>query len=536
MRQLKFLSLSILTGLLLGAAWFPPFTWLIFIAFVPLLILTTLIENSDLKRKKTAIFFLSYVSFLIWNTIDTWWIWYASDGGAVAAIIANSLLMSLTYLLYFSLRNRIKNTFCNIWIVIPIWLSFEYLHTKWELAWTWLTVGNVFAFQHNWVQWYEFTGVSGGTAWVFIVNILLYQILRFKIQDLKFKNNDLKVRIFAAILVTLIPIGISIVQIQFYKSKIVPVKTQQVLIVQPNIDPYNDKFSGNYEEQLQKVYNKIKNKITTKTNYVVLPETFLTEDIWENEIEQTWSIKFLKDSLLSKFPDLNIVVGATTFRRYNKDEAMPATARRYGNADFFFDVFNTGIQLNKTGLQLYHKSKLVPGVERMPYPAFFKPLEGLAIKLGGTFGSLGTQEDRTVFFNKDKSIGIAPVICYESIFGEYVGEYIANGANIIFIITNDGWWHDTPGYKQHLAYARLRAIETRKQIARSANTGISCVVDEMGEIHAAQPWWKEGYITANISPNNDKTFYVKFGDVLSKLSSILTFLLIGYAVFLRFRK
>ncbi|MEO8760486.1 MAG: apolipoprotein N-acyltransferase, partial [Bacteroidia bacterium] len=180
--------------------------------------------------------------------------------------------------------------------------------------------------------------------------------------------------------------------------------------------------------------------------------------------------------------------------------------------------------------------KLVPGVERMPYPALFKPLEGLAIKLGGGFGSLGTQDDRAVFFNKDKSIGIAPVICYESIFGEYVSEYITNGANLIFIITNDGWWRDTPGYKQHLAYARLRAIETRRQIARSANTGISCVVDEMGEIHAAQPWWKEAYIMANLYPNNDKTFFVRFGDVLSKLASVLTFLLIGYSFFLRFKK
>ena len=534
MRQLKFLSLAILTGLLVGAAWFPPFTWLIFIAFVPLLMLTSLVGNSDIKRKKTAIFFLSYVAFLIWNTMDTWWIWYASDGGAVAAIVANSLLMSLTYLLYFSIQRKLKNgllIFAN-WLLIPIWLSFEYLHTKWELAWTWLTLGNVFAFEHNWVQWYEFTGVSGGTAWILAVNILLYQLIK----NSRFKIQDFKLKIVITVIVIILPIFLSQLIIKLSNYQIAKLPKQQVLIIQPNIDPYNDKFSGNYEDQLQKVYHKIKNKITIKTNYVVLPETFLTEDIWENEIEQTWSIRFLKDSLLSKFPNLNIVVGATTLRRYNKDETMPATARRFSNADFFFDVFNTAIQLNKTGLQLYHKSKLVPGVERMPYPAFFKPLEGLAIKLGGTFGSLGTQNDRAVFFNKDKSIGIAPIICYESVFGEYVGEYIANGANIIFIITNDGWWHDTPGYKQHLAYARLRAIETRKQIARSANTGISCVVDEMGEIHAAQPWWKEGYIMANITPNNDKTFYVKFGDVLSKTASILTFILIGYSIFLRFKK
>ena len=353
---------------------------------------------------------------------------------------------------------------------------------------------------------------------------------------LQFKIQNSRVRIFAAILVVFIPILLSQLIIKVSNRQINQLPTQQVLIVQPNIDPYNDKFNGDYQGQLQGVYNKIKNKITVKTKYVALPETFLTENIWENKIENCYSIKFLKDSLLGKFPDLNIVVGATTLYKYDKNEKLSVTARPFPNTDIYYDVYNTAIQLNKDGLQLYHKSKLVPGVERMPYPALFKPLEELAINLGGTFGSLGTQDERTVFFNKDNSIGIAPVVCYESIFGEFVTGYINNGANIIFIITNDGWWRDTPGYKQHLAYARLRAIETRRQIARSANTGISCVVDEMGDLHAEQAWWKEGYIVANIVPNNDKTFYVKYGDVLSKIVSLLTIVLIGYSIFLRFKK
>ena len=532
MKILKLVLLTVLSGLLIGVAWFPPFTWLIFIAFIPLLILTSQVEKSDLKRKKLTVFLLAYLTFLIWNIIDTWWIWYASNEGAIAAIVANSLLMALTYLLYISLKEKIKSVVYGIWILVPIWVSFEYLHTKWELAWTWLNIGNIFAFEHNWVQWYEFTGVSGGTVWVLAVNIVLYQLLKLKFN---LQNPQLRIQLLKLFIITVLPLSLS----YFIKNNVLDStteNTQQVLIVQPNIDPYNDKFNGDFEGQLQKVYNKIKNKITPKTNYLELPETFLTEEIWENDIERTYSIKFLKDSLLTKFPDLNIVIGATTLRRYNKDDKMPVTARAFTNTDIYYDVYNTAIQLNKAGIQLYHKSKLVPGVERMPYPAFFKPLEALAIKLGGTFGSLGTQEERKVFFNKNKTIGVAPVVCYESIFGEYVTDYISNGANIIFIITNDGWWRDTPGYKQHLAYARLRAIETRKQIARSANTGISCVVDELGDLHAEQAWWKEGYIMANLNPNSELTFYVKYGDVFSKVASALTFILIGYSIFLRFRK
>jgi len=530
MRVLKLILLAILSGLLLGASWFSPFTWLAFVAFVPLLVLTHRVEHSHIKRKKLTVFLLAYLTFIIWNVFDTWWIWYASDGGAVAAFVANSLLMALTYLLFFTLYRRVQRWSYSVWILPPVWLAFEYLHTKWDLAWTWLTLGNVFAFEHNWVQWYEFTGVSGGTLWILIVNILLYTILKTKFQESK-------IRMAAVVLIVLIPIGISRAIISTSSLQTDSKLNQQVLIVQPNIDPYNDKFNGNFQGQLQGVYHKIKNKITPKTKYVALPETFLTESLWENNLEESYSIKFLKDSLLAKFPNLNIVIGATTFYQYNKNEKLSATARAFdNNPDIFYDVFNTAIQLNKEGIKFYHKSKLVPGVERMPYPALFKPLEELAINLGGTFGSLGTQNTRDVFFNADKSVGVAPVVCYESIFGEYVTGYINNGASLIFIITNDGWWRDTPGYKQHLAYARLRAIETRRQIARSANTGISCVVDELGNLHAEQPWWKEGYIMANLTPNNQKTFYVRFGDVLSKLAVLLTFLIIGHSIFLGFNK
>jgi len=117
------------------------------------------------------------------------------------------------------------------------------------------------------------------------------------------------------------------------------------------------------------------------------------------------------------------------------------------------------LQLNKEGISYYHKSKLVPGVERMPFPTLFKPLESLAINLGGTMGSLGIQNERTVFYSHNKKARIAPVICYESAYSDFVSDYVENGANLIFIITNDGWWENTPGHRQHLAYSRLRAIE-----------------------------------------------------------------------------
>jgi apolipoprotein N-acyltransferase len=117
-----------------------------------------------------------------------------------------------------------------------------------------------------------------------------------------------------------------------------------------------------------------------------------------------------------------------------------------------------------------------------------------------------------------------------------VSDYVQNGANLIFIITNDGWWENTPGHRQHLAYARLRAIETRREIARCANTGISCFVTPYGEIEQATNYWEQAIITKNMSPSNKQTLFVKFGDIISYTSSILAILLLILSQILRFKK
>jgi apolipoprotein N-acyltransferase len=201
----------------------------------------------------------------------------------------------------------------------------------------------------------------------------------------------------------------------------------------------------------------------------------------------------------------------------------------------YLDYFNTALQIDKNGVQVYHKSKLVPGAELMPFPALLKPLESLALDLGGTSGSLGLQKERTNFKAENNQIGVAPVVCYESVFSDYVTGYVRNGSTFIFIVTNDGWWGDSPGYKQHLNYARLRAIENRRQIARSANTGISCFIDEFGNISDATNWWEEAVIQKDIFPNSHLTFFSRFGDLISYASIVISLILLGFAAFSRIK-
>ena len=207
-------------------------------------------------------------------------------------------------------------------------------------------------------------------------------------------------------------------------------------------------------------------------------------------------------------------MGAGSYIFY--DEAhKTSTSRKYRDSGLFIDFFNTALQIDTTGTVVYHKSKLVPGAEIMPFSALLKPLENLALDMGGTTGTLGFQQHRTVFFDPEKKHGLAPVICYESVYGNYVTEYVRNGAGLIFIITNDGWWDDTPGYIQHLNYARLRAIENRRQIARSANTGVSCFIDEFGNISQPTGWWQEAVISADLYHSSRLTFFSRYGDLIS---------------------
>ena len=117
----------------------------------------------------------------------------------------------------------------------------------------------------------------------------------------------------------------------------------------------------------------------------------------------------------------------------------------------FYDSFNAGVLIDGSSkLQFYHKSKLVPGAELMPFGSALAVLKPFFAHFGGTTGGYGSQEKPSVFYSAS-GIGAAPVICYESIWGNYVAEYVKMGAQFIAVITNDGWWGIPPG-KTSISY------------------------------------------------------------------------------------
>mgnify|MGYP006280620077 CR=1 FL=1 len=517
MKRRRLLILSLFSGILLSLSWYPWFSGIILlVALVPLMFVEEYFYSNKVKYRPYVCFGFTYLSFFTWNLVTTWWIYKASVPGAIIAVVANSFLLTLVFFLFHITKRNLGRRFGNFSLLV-YWLGWEYFYLNAEISWPWLNLGNGFAKDIALVQWYEYTGTLGGTLWILAINFVVFGVLRHYILYKSFAT-QLSRLIFLLVLI-IIPVVISLNLMDNYKT---PHNPYQIGIIQPNIDPYQEKFSGmSQEEQLDVIMNLSEDVVTPETDYIVGPETALYGYISEHKLDAHPSVKRIRN-FINHHPQVNYIIGMDSFKKYISDKKPTPTARRIGEADSYIDKFNSAIQIDTSGkYPVYHKSKLVVGVEKMPYPGIFGFLNDLIIDLGGTTGTRGTQEHRETFSSPNKPVKVAPVICYESIYGAYVSEYIQNGADFIFVITNDGWWGKTIGYRQHLHYARLRAIETRRSIARSANTGISCFIDQKGRITKSTDWWEETAIIGTIHANDENTFYVEYGDYIGRVAGFM---------------
>jgi apolipoprotein N-acyltransferase len=174
------------------------------------------------------------------------------------------------------------------------------------------------------------------------------------------------------------------------------------------------------------------------------------------------------------------------------------------------------------------------GVEKMPYRKLLEPILGqVLMDFGGSTKTRGFQEKRSVF--KSQNYNISPIICYESIYGEYLTDYIKNGGRALAIITNDAWWGNTEGHRQHFSYAKLRAVETRKNIIRSANTGISGIISSRGDEIIRTNYNEERIISANYKENDTVTIYVQFGDYIYRISLFILIIIYSYYLSLKIK-
>ena len=494
---------------------------------IPLLCMDRIATLTGRKR----VWIYHYSAFVLWNTFTTFWVCNATVGGGIFAILANSLQMSLVFGLFRLSKKKFTGTLPYIFLMVT-WIAWERFYFDAEISWPWLVLGNAFA-RTTWaVQWYEFTGSLGGSLWVWMCNLSIFGMLVSASDGSLFRwNAKAKAAsvsglaiLFAAPLIISGFIGRQY-EYSIYSSE----ENLDVVIVQPNIDPYN-KFEAMTQAQQNGIFLSLAEKAleyrkddpTAAPLLLLAPET-LTSDIilgdWSRS--NTWRefTSFLKD-----YPGVNLLFGASTYDYIYTREAPSYTARNIREG-LWLESHNSAMITDGTErTEVFHKSKLVVGVEHTPYPRIFCPIDN---KLGGVMGRCVGQDEISLLnvAGGDSVIPVGCAVCYESVYGEYYTDYIRKGARAMTIITNDAWWGNTPGYRQHLSYASLRAIETRRAIARCANTGISALVSPSGKILQPTPWWEQAVIKGQIPLRDDITFFVSHGDITGRICSFIFVLL-----------
>lgn len=500
------LTLSLLSGLLLTSAW--PNTALtigLLFAWVPLLLMA--------HQKGPTFPLLRYVglSLFIWNTGTTWWLWNSTGFGAVAAIVINTTLMCIPWWGFMKMRKYFSESL-SLFALVVFWLTFEYVHLNWSISWPWLTLGNGLSAFTSYIQWYEYTGVGGGSLLIWIINLLVFRSM------VSLKEGKTKTAFyfsgFALFLIALLVF----ISMQLLPQKNKVAKKTNVVVVQPNMDPYQKFETLTTADQVNRLVQLSVNAIDSNTVMVIWPETAMSAADWQDNIKVNPYYQPIFQ-FVAAHPSIQLISGIETFKQYG-NIAATKTARKT-NDGIYYDAFNAAVRLQSNQEPVYYnKSKLVPGVESLP--SFLRFMAPVFEQFGGSTGGYGVSDTAVVFRDPITQMNAAPIICYESIYGEYVTNYVRSGASMLAIMTNDGWWGNTPGHQQHLYYAKLRAIETRRWVARSANTGISAFINPRGEIEQSLAWDKRGAIKMAIPAEQSISFYVRYGDIIFKIAAVLT--------------
>ena len=531
MERFKNIGLLIL-GAVLMASSFAPFDFLpgAMIGLVPLLLMEDQISKGKTARK-WIVFGYAYLFFAVFNFSTIWWVKNASWIGVVASVVVNSFFFALLTTFYSSVKSRLS--FKAGLIAFPaFFIGWEYIEFQdWDLSWPWLTIGHAFGNWPKLIQWFSYSGVLGGSLWLLIINMYVFLIVKsWREKEEQFVRFKKSVQLA---LVILIPSIISLIEYYAYEDQGFE---QDVVVLQPNMESYSDNFMNSKGEEYcslssiahVKKFTKMADKVMDEhVDWLLMHETALPKTETNYSIHYSPSIQVLKNWRRTKYPNTSILTGLAfvevkTDKELNVNSGFPATYKRTNDGKYY-EKFNSSVLINgkQDKLPQYHKSRLVIGVERIPsYLVYFQ-------KYLTDFDSdpeadvynpnHAIQSEREVFYGVKDSSVIAPVICYESVFGEYLTEYVNRGANFIGIITNDSWWGDTPGHQQHWSFARLRAIETRRSVARSANTGTSGFINQRGDELQKSVYLTPDCLRQKIKCNDRITFYVKYGDVIGKI-------------------
>jgi apolipoprotein N-acyltransferase len=491
-------SMSLTAAILLGIS-YPPFDFALLQIPAFILLFRVAVISSGIRQ----MILYTYPALALWNLIVTYWLMMATVSGGIAAILANALLMIIPLILIRKLFLSQLNPIMVSLVAAAVWVSYEFLHHNWDLAWPWLTLGNGWSNLTGATQFISVTGVLGISFWIVFTSALLY----------KYLEEPVKPILYSALLVFFaFPIFSVLATITAQQSRGEPI---EVAIIQPNFDSYL-RFGGlsSLSEVTEKLLTISAETITENTQLIIWPENAFDSSMpYQNQYFER-----IRDSL--RVWDTELITGSGFLEYFDDEESRPAVVRESLDGRPY-KIFNAAFHIRpENEHDVYKKGKLVPAVERFPFVEFFQKIDLFGWVDWGSQMGYGLGRDANNF--RINSHRTPALICYDSVFPGWVNRFVDDGADFLTIITNDGWWGDSGGHIQHFAYARLRAIEQRRWIARSANNGISGIISPDGKVQMETEYWTEDAFTFTIYSNDRKTFYARHGEWFGQLMLIIS--------------
>ncbi|TSA19336.1 apolipoprotein N-acyltransferase [bacterium] len=514
-------ALAASSGIMLGASFPPsPVHSLAYVSLIPLLLLLETVEGTWRTLR------YSYVSFFIFHALTLYWIggfvvgrdvWMMIAGAAV--LLIHPMFYWVIILLYIRVRKRL-GLVAGLAFLPLAWISYEYSHSLSEFSFPWVTLGNSQAYDLPRIQIAEFTSTYGISFLILCFNVIGFVLItKLATKSWKFRSQSVALALLALLLLYFGPWIYGKVRMARYETP-PAANALRVGVVQPNIDPWEKWRSGNespwisYEKQLADYMRETKSLAGQDLDLVVWPETAIPFPILLPGNRMYWS--WLRGNLDSARGAVLTGLAYTVF--YDSAHA-PATSSRARTGNRYYDNFNSAALLvpGQDVGPIYKKIVLVPFAERIPYAdAFTFLIEPLKWNVGiGMWGKGGD----TVVFSLPSPNGperkFASMICYESVYPDFVRQFVLRGAQFLVIITNDSWWGNTSGAYQHASYASIRAIENRRWIVRAANGGISGLVDPSGSFRHGTQLYTASTFHGSIEPRTELTFYAQHGDIFA---------------------
>jgi len=286
----------------------------------------------------------------------------------------------------------------------------------------------------------------------------------------------------------------------------------RVAVIQPNIPQKEKWLPENRTKIIEKMISMTRQSLQNKPDLIIWPEAALPLLL---EKERALSERLQN---LVKQENCSLMLGGPRYFASTPENKSDEIQKRLYNSIFLFTPDQP--------LQIYNKIKLVPYGEFTPLAKFFpfisKIVPGLNYSPGDTIHNFTMKE-----------LKIAPSVCFEGVFPSFTARFFGAGANILINLTNDAWFGDSPGPRQHLLNIRLRAMENRCYIIRCANTGISAIINPQGEVEQQLPLNQKGLLTSIVKLNSEATFFSRHPNLSTIAAAIIALLSLSVTFFCR---